>query len=329
MPRKLTTRTNNPTANAKPADPGPKGPKTITLGTVGAETVTALDVSPQTDEARKAIEYYSGFKITCEDEKVFLGNELLKIKQKQKAATDEMNKILNPQKRIRSDALSTMRAAGNLFAPLFNVLSIGETTFKTEIMRYEGEQERKRLQAENEARRKAEEDQRRIEQQARAEQEEAARQHLEAQRKAEQLAQAGKQDEAQTLLAEADSDLEAAAETAELRQQEADSVLSQAIVPSTSVKVAGIASTGTWQAQFVNIVELLKGIVEGSTPLKKAVRARVAGRLVPLTEDMDVSQIQGLEIGLTWFHEEARQHEKNFSYRGVKAEFKKGLRVSA
>lgn len=327
MPRKTT----KPKTTGKPApvDPGPKEPKTITLGQVGAETVTALDVSPQTNEARKAIEFYSGFKITCEDEKVFLGNELLKIKQKQKAAKEELDKILNPLKRIRGDALSAMRAAENLLAPLFNVLSIGETAFKNEIMRYEGEVERKRLQAENEARRRAEEEQRRIEQEARAEQEEAARQHLEAQRKAEELAKAGKEEEAQTLLAEADSDLEAAAETAELRQQEAEDVFNQAIVPSNSVKVAGIASTGTWQAHFENIAELLKGIVEGSTPLKKAVRARVAGRLVPLTEDMDVSQIQGLEIGLTWFHEEARQHEKNFSYRGVKAEFKKGLRVSA
>ncbi len=328
MPRATKTKTTNPAPVPAPEAPAP--PKMLQLGKVGNQEITMPDLSPETAAIRKATAVYEGYKgsITCEDEKVFINTELRKLVNARKDLEARLHKITGPLVEIRRQALQSKQAAENEAAATFAAIETGVTILKGELLRWDTVQERKRLAQEAEARRAAEAEQRRIREAAQREAEETARKHLEEQQRAAALEAEGKAAEAERLRQDSDAQLEAAAENIEAAEQEAENVMAQAIVPSQSVKLAGTAITGTWKARIVNVGELLAGIVDGSTPLNEAVRARVDGKLVAVNGDLNLSNVTELSIGMAWFNDQARKLEKNFSYRGVEAYFARGVRVS-
>lgn len=325
----MATRNKPPRNKTTSSVPAPV--QTVELGNIYGQAIQCQPPTIEQSAAQSAIETYKSYQnmIDCEDLKLFVNEELVNVKKQRKMLETRLAEITTPMVNVRRDALSAKQAAERLFAPAFNFLDAGERILKDEILRYERKVEQERQLREAEVRRAAESEQRRIAEESRRKQEEAARQHLAQQEAAAKLEAEGKVDDAEMVRLQADVKLDAAAEEAEIAEQMAEEVMAQAVVPSTSVKLAGTAITGTWKAEIVDVKELIAGIHEGSTPMKEAVRAKVNGKLVPLSEDLDQSAIQSLEISLSWFNERARAMEKNFSYRGVKAHYVQDLRVSA
>lgn len=303
----------------------------VVVGEVGGLSVTAPNLSSVTSAAEQQIVMWESYKGTIDNEEVkfFVNNELVKIKQQQKKWEAELKKITDPLLESRRQALAAKQAAENLFARLFGFLGTGERLLKNEILRYEGEVERKRLEAEAVLRRRAEAEQRRLEEEARLQAEAAAQKNLEEQQLAAALDLAGKGDEAARLRVEADAELEASAEQVQATLEEAERTADSAILPNTSVKMKGTSVTGKWSAVVVDVMEVFAGIVDKSTPFD-AVRVRVTGRLIPVPNgSIEALKLEGIEINMPYFNEQARKQEGQFNYRGMKSVFVRDLRVSA
>lgn len=290
-------------------------------------------MSPVAKAAAEAVKIYEGYKnsIDCEEVKLFINQQLVGVKRQQNDLTQQLKKITDPLVNIRRDALSSKQAAENVFAPVLAHLATAERILKDEILRYEQVVERKRLQLEAESRRAAEEEQRRLEAEAQRVADEATRKAQEEQDRANELERQGKQAEADRVRLEANQQLELAGEEVERLSEDAQAVVGQAMVPSSSVKMAGTSITGKWVADVHDPVEVLAGIVDKSTSLE-ALRVKVGGKLMPAQSwamNGAAGEIEGIEINLPWFQTKARELEERFSYRGMKARFEQGLRVRA
>jgi len=300
----------------------------VVVGKLEGRDITAPNMTRKIQAMRTAAEQYKSYAntIDCEDTKIFIASVLQELVRDRNEQRRELAKITDPLKRVRADALSSMRAAENLFEPYFAGSEIGERILKAELVRWDGIVTQRRLAAEAEAQRKADEEQRRLEDLARAEAEEAARKALEEQQRAQELEEQGRQAEAETARQQSDAALEESAIRVEQTIQEAENT-QPAIVYDDTVKTKGTAITGKWVCDVVDVKEVLAGIVAGETPWD-AVRVKVTGRLVAIGSYSPNMPIDGIEINLPWFADKARKEGENFNYRGFRAHFKKDVRVT-
>jgi hypothetical protein len=330
MPSKKSPTTIAPITGAQAAGLAPPSAAIVKLGTVGGQEFTMQAVSPRAKAAAEAVEMYKGYvnTITTEDEKLFINNVLRDVKGQLNAAKAELAGITTPLVNIRRDALTAKQNAENAYVAIITHLETAERMLKNEILRFEQVQERKRLEEEAAVKRRAEEERQRLEAAAQKEADEANRKHQEEQERIAALERAGKETEAAQARLRADQDLEASAEKIEHLSEDAASVVERAIVPSSSVKMAGTSITGKWIAEVVDVKELFAGIADNSTPFADAVRKRVGGKLYPVFVDTGANSIEGIEINLPWFQDRARKEEANFNYRGMRARQMRDVRVT-
>lgn len=311
----------------------------VVIGKVDNRDITGPDLTRDTATIQQLASTVHGYKnlITSETEKVFVGGELVKVKQHQKRLELELKKITDPLVESRRQALAAKNAAENLFAAPLQMLAQIERSMKDEILRWDTLVERKRIEEQREAERLANQERLRLEAEAKRQADEAAAQNLESQRRAQALEAEGRTSEAESLRDQSTLELELAGESVQQTLVEAESVVASALVPSSSVKMKGMATTGKWCAYVDNVLEVLAGITSGATPFVDAVRVKVNGRLSVITANtpLDDIDVQGIEINLPWFNDRARKlgnddgETTSFNYRGMKARFVRDLRVRA
>lgn len=305
----------------------------VVVATVDGKDITVPDLTARQQAALEAMKQYSVYKnmITCEAERIWLTNSvLMPLKERLNAVKKEVKSILDPLAESRRLSLAASKKVENAFAGIIAGDEAAERIVKDELVRWHNVQEQKRLAEENDLRRKAEEEQRRLESEARKEAEAAALKNLEEQQRAAELERKGRQEEADKVRAEADAQLEAASESVLAKQEEADAVVDNVHVVSESVKLKGSAITGKWIAEVADVFEVFAGLVDKSTP-PDAVRVKHQGKLksVNMLGLIKCEEIEGIEINLPWFNEQARKQEKSFNYRGMRARFVQDLRVTA
>lgn len=303
---------------------------------------TSVTVPPLTERetaARLALDHFKEWHIDCDSLYSLSGLEMMKLQSQLKAIEKEESDLLTPLERIRKEAVSGKNQITNKFAMLKTYVTTSIKLFKDDRLRWEGikaieaqrEAERQAIEArkireaaEKEARERAEA----AAAEARRKEEEARQRELAAQ--AEKNAARRKEMEAQAAL------LREQAEQVIVQAEEENSdalaiadLTSQSSVPATTLPtMKGEVNRTRWVAEFTDPMAVLKGIVDGETPMVAA-RTRVDGRVTPLNQVRDWSKVESVEIPLAWFSEKAREEQGAFNYRGVIAkELKeKALRV--
>jgi hypothetical protein len=300
----------------------------IVVGKVGDREITMPSMDKLAQAAKAAVEQYKGYvgAIDSEEVKMLVNAELQSVVKNRNELKRQLAKITDPLTNIRRDALSAMREAENLCAPTFAGYDAAERILKTEMLRWNGIVEQKQLAAEAESQRKADEERQRLEEAARKEAEEAEAKNRAEQERAAELERQGKEAEAEQIRQEAAVELEQAAEQVQMTLEAAE-FTQPATVHSESIPTKGTAITGTWLSEVVDVTEVLAGIVAKTTPIE-AVRIKIKGRLQPMSVAYVAIQIEGIEINLPWFAVKAREEQDNFAYRGMRAYFKKDVRVT-
>lgn len=319
--------------------PSPQPESTTLTVNLSNTSVTVPPLTEREAAARAALEHHKEWKIDCDQLYQLSGQEMMKLQASYKAIEKEEAELIAPLERIRKEAVSGKNQIINKFAMLKTYVQTSIKLFKDDRLRWESikqiaaqretdrqaaEAKRIREAAEAEARARAEaaaKAAREKEEEARR-QEEAAAKITNEKRRAEMEAKAQRlRDEAEQVIITAEEENSDALAIADLT--------SQSSVPAATLPtMKGEVNRTRWVAEFVDPMAVLKGIVEGETPMAAA-RTRVDGRVTPLSQVRDWSQVESIEIPLVFFSEKAREEQGDFKYRGVIAKEvkEKALRV--
>lgn len=322
--------------NTKPS-PQPES-AALTIQT-SAVSLTLPLLTEREAVARTALEHFKEWKVDCDELYGMVGREMMKAQSELKAIETEETGFLKPLEAIRKIAVSGKNDVTNRYAMLKLYYSEIVRLFKDERQRWENI---KQIEAQREADRQAAEA-RRIREAAEAEA--RARAEVAAKAAREKEEEARRQEEAAAKVKNEKKRLEMEAEAQRLRD-EAEQVIitaeeensdalaiadltSQSSVPAATLpKMQGEINRTRWVAEFVDPMAVLKGIVDGETPMAAA-RTRVDGRVTPLSQVRDWSKVESIEIPLAFFSEKAHDEQGAFNYRGVIAKEvkEKALRV--
>lgn len=293
----------------------------VTAIAVPATTIELPELMNAEAAAKAAIDTYKGFigSIDNDDTYRFVGDELVKVKGAYNKYSRDCEALKEAYRESKRVAQNGMNVVDNYFAGVLQLLSAGEKILKTERERWEAIEKRR-----------VQEEQRKQAQAQAVERERVAEENRKRSEAAEAEARR-KQDEANALARK--RDVESKQKVARLRQEAEEMIVTAAaqnqvdeeiavistnatLVQPSLTKTAGISSGNRWTAEFTDVTEVLKGVLDGRIPAK-ALRGRVDGKMVPLNGNIKVAST--IEIPLDWFRKEAEDLHENFDYPGVRA----------
>lgn len=225
--------------------------------------MTDMNTSAEAIEAKqiveKAVALTTNFRVTTAEQYSSGGEALKEIKGAQKRLEALRVAITAPLN-------AALKAANDLFRAPAEQLVEAEKAIKTELIRYQDEQERIRREEQRKLEEAARREREKAESAARAAREKAEEEAAELRRKADAEAAAGRAAEAARLAARADQKVERAEIKADTFEQVAATVVAP-VIRREAPKVAGLATRKVWKAEVVDLMALVKAVAEGKAPL--------------------------------------------------------------
>lgn len=290
--------------------------------TVPSTTVELPELVNAEAAAKAAIETYKGFAGTIDnvDTYQFVGEELVKVKGQLNKYTRDCAALKAPYQESKRVAQNGMNLVDNYFAGVIQALGLAEKLLKTERERWESIEKRRLAEEQRLLVASQEAERQRVAEESRKRSEAAA---AEAQRKLDEAAQLRRKKDqeskqrAEVLRREAETVVETAEAQNQMEQDIADISTSTQAVTRVAVRTAGVSSSERVTAEFVDLEAILRGLLDGSIPLK-ALRCKVDGRAQPLNGNLKAASV--IELPLDWFRKEAVDlGVDGFKYPGVRA----------
>lgn len=206
----------------------------------------------QFKSAERALKIAQGYKIDCVEMRDMAAQDLTKVKA--------FAKKLDTQRKTITQPLDAAKAAVmDLFRAPLQYLQDAEDALKFSILKFDREEERKRLAEQAKLEEAARQERARLAAEA-AQREAAARAEAERiQAEARAAAEAGKQEEAARLQAEAESRVEQGAAEVETLQQTAQLVTAP-VAEQTIKKTKGVSTRSVWKVEVTDKLALIRWV---------------------------------------------------------------------
>lgn len=218
------------------------------------------------DRAKEALDRAQSVTITTAEQYEAVADDLKQVKAKWKEVDDQRKALLAPIDEARK------KTHGFFRAPL-EFLERAETLLKGKLVAYQDEQERRRQEEQRKVEAEARRERERLEAEAREAERKAREKADEQRRQAEEAAAAGKTEEAARLAARADATEAKGAERAGAKLHQAETFVAP-IIHREAPKVGGITSQVVWDFEITDLAAIPREyLMVDETKIRKVVKA--------------------------------------------------------